>query len=139
MRWALFVAMLGPEAYGNVFAAQIKFGSLVALSGDLGAYGPAIDNGAQMAKDDLNRAGGILGREVVLVTRDTRTNPPGIEIDARNLKRALKLVASGIDVDYQGVSGPCNFDGHGDVPGSFEVWRFSGGSIETVTFITVDR
>jgi len=62
-------------------------------------------------------------------------NPPGEKIDARNLKTAFESVRAGKDIDYEGVSGPINFDDNGDVPGSFEVWKFSGGKIETVKFI----
>ena len=62
-------------------------------------------------------------------------NPPGEKFDARNLKGAFDAVKAGKDIDYEGASGPCNFDENGDVPGSFEVWKFAGGKIHTVKFI----
>jgi branched-chain amino acid transport system substrate-binding protein len=35
----------------------------------------------------------------------------------------LGAIASGADVDYDGASGPCDFDGQGEAIGPYEVWR----------------
>ena len=64
-------------------------------------------------------------------------NPPGIKVTAQNLKEALKLIKEGKNINYEGVSGSCDFDKYGDVPGSYEVWKFSHGKIQTVKYITV--
>lgn len=53
----------------------IKIGALMALTGALGPYGPSISDGAQMAVDQINAAGGVLGRQLELVVRDTATSP----------------------------------------------------------------
>lgn len=66
-------------------------------------------------------------------------NPPGIKVDARNLAKALQLIKQGKDINYDGVSGSCDFDKFGDVPGSFEVWKFSKGKIKTVKYVTVGQ
>ena len=73
------------------------------------------------------------------VHKDLRAvaGPSGIKVDARHLKKAFKLIKEGKRIDYVGVSGSCNFDKYGDVPGSYEVWKFSHGKIETVKYITV--
>jgi ABC-type branched-subunit amino acid transport system substrate-binding protein len=63
--------------------------------------------------------------------------PPGVKVDARHLKEALKLIKEGKAIDYEGVSGSCNFDKYGDVPGSYKVWKFSNGEIKTVKYITI--
>ena len=63
--------------------------------------------------------------------------PSGIKVNARNLKKALKLIKEGKNINYDGVSGNCDFDKYGDVPGSYEVWKFSHGKIKTVKYITV--
>ena len=65
--------------------------------------------------------------------------PPGIKVNARNLKKALKLIKEGKNINYDGVSGNCDFDKYGDVPGSYEVWKFSHGKIKTVKYITVGK
>ena len=66
-------------------------------------------------------------------------NPPGIKVTAQNLKEALKLIKEGKNINYEGVSGSCDFDKYGDVPGSYEVWKFSHGKIKTVNYITVGK
>jgi len=53
----------------------IRIGALMALTGALGPYGPSIADGAQMAADTINAAGGVLGRQIELLLRDTATSP----------------------------------------------------------------
>ncbi len=53
----------------------IKIGALMALTGALGPYGPSIADGAQMAADTINASGGVLGRQIELLLRDTATSP----------------------------------------------------------------
>ncbi len=53
----------------------IKIGALFALTGALGPFGPSISDGAQMAVDTINAAGGIFGRPLELLLRDTATSP----------------------------------------------------------------
>lgn len=61
------VVALGGEA--------INIGALIALTGALGPYGPPIANGAQLAVDQINAAGGVLGRPLQLLIADTATSP----------------------------------------------------------------
>ena len=56
-------------------AETIKIGALMTLTGALGPYGPSIANGAQMAVDYINAAGGVLGKQLELIIRDTATSP----------------------------------------------------------------
>lgn len=67
--------LMGLSLTGFVAPEKIKIGDLVALTGGLGPYGPPIRDGAQMAVDEINAAGGILGQELELVVRDTATSP----------------------------------------------------------------
>ena len=83
--------------------------------------------------------GGAATRQAVHDNLRLVANPPGIKIDARNLAEGLRLIKEGKEIDYDGVSGSCDFDKYGDVPGSFEVWKFSNGSIETVKYVTVGQ
>jgi len=54
-------------------ADTIKIGSLTALTGGLAPFGPPIDYGARLAAAQINGAGGIFGRMIEIVTRDTGT------------------------------------------------------------------
>jgi len=44
-------------------------------------------------------------------------NPPGEKVLPGEWARAKKLIAAGTDIDYEGVSGPQDFDENGDVTG----------------------
>ena len=51
----------------------VKIGMLTALTGALAPFGPPIQQGADLAVEQINEAGGIMGRELVLVVRDSAT------------------------------------------------------------------
>jgi len=81
--------------------------------------------------------GGAATPEAVHQNLRKVANPPGVKVDPRHLAEALKLLKEGKDIDYEGVSGSCDFNKYGDVPGSFEVWKFTQGNIKTVKYVTV--
>jgi ABC-type branched-subunit amino acid transport system substrate-binding protein len=57
--------------------------------------------------------------------------PPGTFVGPGEFDRAFKLLTEGAPIDYEGASGPVNFDQHGDVLAPIEVWRFNNGKIST--------
>jgi branched-chain amino acid transport system substrate-binding protein len=67
----------------------IKIATLTPLTGAGGSYGPVMAKVAKAVVDEVNGAGGVLGRKIVLVSEDDQTNP-----DA-GVRAARKL----IDVD----------------------------------------
>lgn len=67
----------------------IKIGVLFAQTGDLGAYGKVMKNGAILAAEMINENGGVLKKNIELVHRDSQTDPT-MAVDA-----AQKL----IDID----------------------------------------
>ena len=56
-------------------AEPVKIGTLLDLTGALEAYGKPVQNGAILAAEHLNAAGGPLGRKLELVHRDSQTDP----------------------------------------------------------------
>ena len=82
--------------------------------------------------------GGAATRETIHDNLRRVANPPGTKVDARNLAKGFELLKEGKEINYDGVSGSCNFDKFGDVPGSFEVWAFTKEGIKTVKYITVE-
>ncbi len=56
-------------------AETVKIGMLTSLTGGLAPFGPPIQHGADLAVEQINKAGGIMGRELVLVVRDSGTAP----------------------------------------------------------------
>jgi len=74
---------------GLAQSAPIKFGTLTPLTGAGGTYGPLMVKSVMAVVDEVNAAGGVLGRKVEIVSDDDQTNP-----DA-GVRAARKL----IDVD----------------------------------------
>ncbi|GAH05397.1 unnamed protein product, partial [marine sediment metagenome] len=67
-------------------AETIKIGCVMDLSGDLAAMGARMLNGARLAVEEINAAGGVLGKQVELVEEDGKTDP------AAGLERVKKLI-----------------------------------------------
>lgn len=85
-------ALAGLGLVPRVALAQggpIKIGTLTPLTGAGGPYGPVMVKAVKAVVDQVNAAGGVLGRTVELVSEDDQTNP-----DA-GVRAARKL----IDVD----------------------------------------
>ena len=76
MKKIIFISLLVLTLAASGWAADtIKIGSLTALTGGLAPFGPPIDYGAKLAAAQINAAGGIFGKKVEIVTRDTGTAP----------------------------------------------------------------
>ncbi|MBW2991342.1 ABC transporter substrate-binding protein [Candidatus Woesearchaeota archaeon] len=68
----LSLLITGCASTGQVVKEDtIKIGVFSVLSGEAAIYGQAIKNGMEIAKDDINRQGGVLGRKIELVYEDT--------------------------------------------------------------------
>jgi branched-chain amino acid transport system substrate-binding protein len=59
------------NAEGAACPAQIPFGLTTALTGNLALLGTQARNGVEFAVDEINAAGGIAGKKVMLATEDT--------------------------------------------------------------------
>ena len=57
--------------------------------------------------------------------------PPGQPVGPGEFARAFALLSDNREIDYQGASGPVDFDAAGDVTTSIEIWRFTAGGIES--------
>jgi len=64
----------------------IKIGIVLELSGELAPMGARMLNGARMAVEEINAAGGVLGKQVELLEEDGATDPD------RGFDRVKKLV-----------------------------------------------
>jgi len=82
-------------------AAQdtIKIGLVTALSGQSARAGEAITRGLQVAIDELNASGGVLGRKLELLRRDDEATPAKGVIAARELvhKEKVAVLFGGLD------------------------------------------
>lgn len=104
----LVVLLVGGLIFGGgqSFAQEkIKIGSLMSLSGALASYGGPINNGCLLAAKHINDAGGILGKEVQIVTRDTKTDPTS-GVDAARKLIDIDGVSAFVGALSSGVSMP---------------------------------
>jgi branched-chain amino acid transport system substrate-binding protein len=62
-----------PKAEGS--AQEIKIGFVAQLSGGGALYGKQMEQGAQLAVDEINQAGGVAGRKFKLLPQDDQANP----------------------------------------------------------------
>jgi branched-chain amino acid transport system substrate-binding protein len=123
------IAIAVAIALGSQFAqAQqtVKIAGLVELSGPGTTSGTEFRNGMQLAVKEINAAGGILGRQIVLEVNDTQSNPA--------VAKALTVKA--IDNDSYVVMGPV-FSGSIIVSMAetrrAEVPNFTGGEAAAIT------
>ncbi|MFO1085782.1 MAG: ABC transporter substrate-binding protein [Reyranellaceae bacterium] len=83
------VAALASPAVVRAQADPIKLATLTPLTGAGGPYGPVMAKAAASVVEDVNKAGGVNGRRIVLVSEDDQTSPEA------GVRAARKL----IDVD----------------------------------------
>jgi branched-chain amino acid transport system substrate-binding protein len=71
-RWCLSLIAL---VAGTALAEPIRIGWLSSLTGPLSSAAIAENKGVEFAVEEINAAGGVLGRKLELVTRDTAGDP----------------------------------------------------------------
>ncbi len=112
---------------GAALAQQtVKVANVVELSGTGTTAGTQFKNGVELAVKEINAAGGILGRKIVLENADTQSNPA----------IAKALTTKAIDDDVYAVMGPV-FSGSIIVSMAetrrAEVPNFTGGEATNIT------
>lgn len=83
---------------GNVFADSeklppIKIGALFAVTGPASFLGAPESRTAQMLVDEINANGGVLGRQIELIIKDTAANPTNAISFTKQLIEEDKVVA----------------------------------------------
>ena len=82
-----------PLASAALAATPVKVGVLVPMSGPGGLFGPSSRNCAQLAVDELNAAGGILGRQIEPLFADVGGPPADATQAALKLWKGQKVEA----------------------------------------------
>jgi branched-chain amino acid transport system substrate-binding protein len=71
-----FVLLIGLAFISGAVSAQtVKIGWLSSLTGPLSSAAIAENQGVQLAVEEINKSGGILGKQIELLTRDTAGDP----------------------------------------------------------------
>lgn len=86
-------------AFSTIAQEPIKVGLVAALSGQSAKSGEAITRGLEIAIDEINEGGGVLGRPLELVRRDDESNPSKGLLAARELiqKEEVAVLFGGLD------------------------------------------
>lgn len=84
----------GDESGGNKQEGDtIKIGMNMELSGAVAAYGTAERDGIELAVEEINNNGGILGKQIELITKDNKSDNNEAATVAANLTTNDKVVA----------------------------------------------
>src|SRR3979409_2770333 len=92
---ALLLGLSGP-----VMAQDIKVGTIFPLSGGAGPDGQSVTNAVKLAVEQINDAGGLLGRKITLVSKDDESTP------AVGVSRANEMISEKVDVVIEGWNSP---------------------------------
>lgn len=98
------IVVVGVVLYVNTSSTssgdqQLKVGALNTMTGDLSFVGPPFLKAEELAISHINEAGGVLGKNVVLVSEDTQTTSSGAVDAARKL-----IDVNGVDTIVGSVS-----------------------------------
>jgi branched-chain amino acid transport system substrate-binding protein len=87
------LAVLASPAVLRADADPIRLATLTPLTGAGGPYGPTMAKVAASVVEEVNKAGGVLGRRIVLVSEDDQTSPEPAVRAARKLIDVDKVSA----------------------------------------------
>jgi len=97
LKLGLTAAALAAGLPARAQGAPIKIGAVLPISGSLAVMSRDVLTGAEIAVDQINRSGGLLGRPVELVVRDDKGNP------AETLAAVREFTGSGINLTIGGI------------------------------------
>src|SRR5215217_7990109 len=74
-------------------ADEIVIGHFGSMTGGTATFGISTDEGARLAVDEINGAGGVLGKQIKLVTADDQSKPEEAVTAVQKLINQDKVVA----------------------------------------------
>ncbi|KQW18451.1 ABC transporter substrate-binding protein [Afipia sp. Root123D2] len=91
---ALAAGLAAPSLIRTSFAqgAAIKIGMVLPVTGSAAEQGKYALNGAKLALAAVNKAGGVLGKKVELITEDDQTTNPGVVLAFSKLASQSDIV-----------------------------------------------
>ncbi len=78
---------------GGASGDTIKIGGLAPLTGDVSVYGVAVNNGVKMAVEEINAAGGVLGKQIDYIVYDEKGDATEAVNAYNKLVQSDKVVA----------------------------------------------
>src|SRR5215471_19233945 len=89
-RWTILASVCGLASLSLACQNTIKIGVITPLTGSQAAFGEAHKNGYQIALDEINAAGGVLGKKIELDFYDDQAKPD----------QSVQGVAKLVDLDH---------------------------------------
>jgi ABC-type branched-subunit amino acid transport system substrate-binding protein len=99
MKYSALLIAVGTLGVGTAFAQEpIKIGAMYPLTGGGAVYGVPAMVGHQMAIEELNAKGGIMGRKIESIERDDKMNPAAASSTMKELitKDKVDIVVGGL-------------------------------------------
>ena len=85
-------ALVTMLAAGPALAQEtIKIGVTQPLTGAFAASGNYVAQGAKLAEEDINKAGGVLNKKIELIVEDNKSNPTEAVATAEKLTQKDKV------------------------------------------------
>ncbi len=133
-------AVLGEGAAGQAFAGDLKastgqspaFRDAAAYDAAMTVMLAALQAAERRHLPDPAMVSGAEIREALGAINDS--NGERVNAGTAGVARSLELIAAGKPFDYQGASGPCDFDSRGDVVAQLARFQVRGGR-----FVDVER
>ncbi|HVY05673.1 MAG TPA: ABC transporter substrate-binding protein [Burkholderiales bacterium] len=97
IRFAVSICVLLGFSTGAIAAEPVKIGVVSTLTGPYAEWGTFQVNGLKLALEDINKAGGIMGRQVELRVEDNASTNPGT---------VLSFTKLFTDPEVKGIVGP---------------------------------
>ncbi|MBI4045385.1 MAG: amino acid ABC transporter substrate-binding protein, partial [Devosia nanyangense] len=114
-------------ASGEVYDIYAKLATDAGLVPDT-TYGPQSYDAAFLLALAIEKNGTADREGVSKALRDV-ANAPGEVIHPGEWQKAVELIKAGTDINYEGASGPIEFDEAGDVAGGIDYFVIEGGKI----------
>ena len=87
------VALSASLLFAGAASAQLKMGVMGPITGSNAAFGKQLTDGAELAVEDFNKAGGILGQKVTLSKADDAGDPKqGVSVANKFVGDGIKFV-----------------------------------------------
>ena len=96
----MVVAAFALTSCGGGKATEIKIGGISPLTGEAATFGQSTKNGMELAVEEWNAAGGVLGKQVKLIVEDDKGDP------AEGAAVFSKLIEQGNPHSHQRKSDP---------------------------------
>ncbi|PSC02904.1 branched-chain amino acid ABC transporter substrate-binding protein [Alsobacter soli] len=111
----------------------IRIGYLLPLTGSQATYAPDCQLSAQIAVDQINQAGGVLGRTLELVVRDDKANANAA------ISAARELIGDGVNLFVGGLNTVSGLAVSGIMPEANGVFMSCGAIADTLTHEAFNR